>query len=98
MVQRWNQRLKCTRCQQRQPVGADVRQLMTSRYQPMPDGPEWEAVGDWAEPQVSGGILCEDCCEDLTAFMSGWDDHVRTRYEHGGTPKSVDTDKGDELR
>ena len=68
VARRWKVR-ECTRCSTRLAPGADVYTLTTQHYEPMPDGPEWECVGDWAKGRALGGWICADCLDQLQLWL-----------------------------
>lgn len=61
----------CTRC--RQPIRGEAYRLLLSAYRPMPEGPDWECVGDWLPPQELAGTLCGGCATALEDFAMGYD-------------------------
>jgi len=68
VARRWKVR-ECTRCSASLAPGAEVYTLTTQHYEPMPDGPEWECVGDWAKGRALGGWICADCLDDLQLWL-----------------------------
>lgn len=69
VARRWKVQ-ECTRCQADLGApGSDAYTLTTRHYEPMPDGPDWEAIGDWAEGPALGGTLCPACLSDLQSWL-----------------------------
>lgn len=55
----------CSHCGKTLTRGTATYNLCVRRYEPMPDGPEWVAVGDWSTPEPTGPILCQTCERDV---------------------------------
>lgn len=61
MSQRWHTHT-CTSCGTELGPGVETFRFLVTTYQPMPDGPRWEAVGDWSEPKEDiAGYVCGPC-------------------------------------
>lgn len=82
---RWHDQT-CTRCGTHLGPGTPTFQLSAARYEPMQDtperkAPEWEAVGDWTDPESIAGTLCGPCLKWIS-------DEVMHHRFTGGQPAS----------
>lgn len=64
---RWKEHT-CLRCRNVLTEGQGTNQLKSARYNPMSDGPEWVAVGDWDHAITLGVVLCDGCLDAVVDY------------------------------